>query len=797
MVLCCLLFVGESQYGGHSVLDILYAPSIFTRCPSLAPIKGKLWRMGLNYIQSSTACLPENVLDFFGAIQGDAMVSLLENLTHGLSAGLERSKSQLESRREGNQGKAFMLLVSNALKSHDQSTREGAIRCLKLISNVDNLVALVQGLQLSSNLSQTDIWPQYIENDSEVESICSFVSCIQIYSSDRLLHARIMLSLVLKAGLSQMLWWRYLKPHVKNELHLRHSSVWMEPLALFCELMASVLVVRGDDGLYDAGVPIPLSEVYNTESPKTGLLYLLKTCLWNVLWNENRKNPGTEGKHGNLRRKKFLRSAGKLLSLLHDRNGRRPFAPLTAFYAEKLPIESFHSAAAASIDREELERLHHSDMSLGGDSEEEVESEDNKVLEVLLFASPLVPFLERVKILQSLISKERSSIGDDSLPMGMLFGSHATGDDRFITVHRGRVLEDAYQSIGQSKKRDIKRRLRIAFINEFGESEAGIDGGGVFKEFLENVIKEAVSPSLGLFRSTTDNKLYPSPIAAYKDSEAFKKIEFVGLMVGKALWEGILLDLPLAPFFLKKFRGTQCGVDDLPALDPELARSLKFLINNPDTIEDMGLTFTLTDSNVAPFKEVELIPGGASICVTQENVAQFVQRVAEFKLNEQIQFPCEYFLRGFHSVIPKEWVASFNDVELQMLIGGAEGDHALDLRDMKAHVIYSGGYSIDHPVIQAFWEAMESLSRKQHADFLRFVTSCPRPPLLGFGSLEPPLTIQMVSVDDSDGHMEVDRLPTAATCLNLLKLPAYKGGVNVLRSKLAYAIEAHAGFDLS
>lgn len=32
------------------------------------------------------------------------------------------------------------------------------------------------------------------------------------------------------------------------------------------------------------------------------------------------------------------------------------------------------------------------------------------------------------------------------------------------------------------------------------------------------------------------------------------------------------MELPLAPFFLKKFRGAYCDINDLPTLDPELYR---------------------------------------------------------------------------------------------------------------------------------------------------------------------------------------------------------------------------------
>lgn len=37
------------------------------------------------------------------------------------------------------------------------------------------------------------------------------------------------------------------------------------------------------------------------------------------------------------------------------------------------------------------------------------------------------------------------------------------------------------------------------------------------------------------------------------------------------------MELPLAGFFLKKFRGMYCDLGDLPSLDPELYRNLMLL----------------------------------------------------------------------------------------------------------------------------------------------------------------------------------------------------------------------------
>lgn len=47
-----------------------------------------------------------------------------------------------------------------------------------------------------------------------------------------------------------------------------------------------------------------------------------------------------------------------------------------------------------------------------------------------------------------------------------------------------------------------------------------------------------------------------------------------GSMVGKALYEGILLEAALAPFFVLRLQGRAPTFDDLLSLDPDLHRSL-------------------------------------------------------------------------------------------------------------------------------------------------------------------------------------------------------------------------------
>ena len=79
----------------------------------------------------------------------------------------------------------------------------------------------------------------------------------------------------------------------------------------------------------------------------------------------------------------------------------------------------------------------------------------------------------------------------------------------------------------------------------------------------------------------------------------------------------------------------------------------------------------------------------------------------------------------------------------------------------------------------------------EHSKLLMFVTSCPRSPLLGFQAMEPKFTISRLDCEKPN-----EKLPTASTCFNLLRLPPYTTE-NDLRNKLLYALNANAGFEMA
>ena len=140
-------------------------------------------------------------------------------------------------------------------------------------------------------------------------------------------------------------------------------------------------------------------------------------------------------------------------------------------------------------------------------------------------------------------------------------------------------------------------------------------------------------------------------------------------------------------------------------------------------------------------------------------------------------------------MISPDLLSLFCAPELQVLISGSQS--GLSVSDLKCHTRYAGGYlSVDRH-ISRFWSIVEKeLSVEDQGLLLKFVTACERPPSLGFAGLQPPFTIQKVDCSDDQ------RLPTASTCFNVLKLPTYSSQ-KVMKEKLLQAIRSRSGFDLS
>jgi ubiquitin-protein ligase E3 C len=200
----------------------------------------------------------------------------------------------------------------------------------------------------------------------------------------------------------------------------------------------------------------------------------------------------------------------------------------------------------------------------------------------------------------------------------------------------------------------------------------------------------------------------------------------LGSMLGKAMYEGIIVELPLAAFFLKKLRGVSSDLNDLPSLDRQLYRNLLELSKPETNLEALALNFTIQRSAARPDEaDVPLMAGGADVIVDRSSLPLYLTLVADYRLNREIAPNASAFLDGFNKLIDQSWLRMFNDRELQQLISG-DSRGGFDLDDFREHVQLGGGYHADHPVIGMLWSALSKMSVRQKESFLKFVTACSR-----------------------------------------------------------------------
>ncbi|XP_011796991.1 PREDICTED: ubiquitin-protein ligase E3C [Colobus angolensis palliatus] len=456
-----------------------------------------------------------------------------------------------------------------------------------------------------------------------------------------------------------------------------------------------------------------------------------------------------------------------LVKMLKSRDTRRNFCPPNHWLSEQEDIKAdkvtqLYVPASRHVWRfRRMGRIGplQSTLDVGLESPPLSVSEERQ-LAVLTELPFVVPFEERVKIFQRLIYADKQEVQGD--------GPFLDGIN--VTIRRNYIYEDAYDKLSPENEPDLKKRIRVHLLNAHGLDEAGIDGGGIFREFLNELLKSGFNPNQGFFKTTNEGLLYPNPAAQMLVGDSFARhYYFLGRMLGKALYENMLVELPFAGFFLSKLLGTSADVDihHLASLDPEVYKNLLFLKSYEDDVEELGLNFTVVNNDLGEAQVVELKFGGKDIPVTSANRIAYIHLVADYRLNRQIRQHCLAFRQGLANVVSLEWLRMFDQQEIQVLISGAQVP--ISLEDLKSFTNYSGMLSL--LVIVS-----ENVA----------VTSCT--PAV-FQELYPAFCIH-------NGGSDLERLPTASTCMNLLKLPEFYDET-LLRSKLLYAIECAAGFELS
>ena len=170
-----------------------------------------------------------------------------------------------------------------------------------------------------------------------------------------------------------------------------------------------------------------------------------------------------------------------------------------------------------------------------------------------------------------------------------------------IRIRRDYLYEDAFENLSKDNAPNLKSmRVAVEMINQLGLDEAGIDGGGLFREFILQLLETGFDPTRGFFVLTSDGFLYPNPNIKCLVENFQAHYYFLGRVLAKvrdrpshkflarnhqdklcyqsisfqAIQCKILSQLKFAGFFLQKILSKSSSfrldVDYLASLDPQI-----------------------------------------------------------------------------------------------------------------------------------------------------------------------------------------------------------------------------------
>lgn len=355
------------------------------------------------------------------------------------------------------------------------------------------------------------------------------------------------------------------------------------------------------------------------------------------------------------------------------------------------------------------------------------------------------------------------------------------GESPFLVlkVDRKNIVEHALNQVAIRQPTDLKKPLKVVF-----EGEEGVDEGGVTKDFFQTLIRRLFDLDYSMFTYEEETRMYWFNPATMVDANEFR---LIGLICGLAIYNRVLLDVHFPLFAWKKMLGLKVGLKELASWQPMLAKGLQDLLDYPDPdVEDVFcLSFSTTVEAFGETKVIDLVPGGREKAVTNENRQEYVDRYVDWLLNESVKDQFTAFMKGFCTVVDGPALHLFRAEELELLVCGTP---QLDFKELQKAAQYEGGFSADHPQVKALWEMVHAWPQKLKSKFLLFVTGSSKAPIGGLGKITPPLKIQRNGVDDT-------RLPSSATCFNILLLPEYSSP-EVMRRQLELAIVETEGFGL-
>lgn len=236
--------------------------------------------------------------------------------------------------------------------------------------------------------------------------------------------------------------------------------------------------------------------------------------------------------------------------------------------------------------------------------------------------------------------------------------------------------------------------------------------------------------------------------------------------------------------FLAQILGLRCGYSYFETDDPELyERKIKYILENE--VADMDLVFSeevaLPDGSRA---EVDLVPNGRNVPVTEENKVEYLNKLAYYRLCDSVKEEIQLFAKGLGEIIPMDSLTLLDEQELELYLCG-QSDYNVD--DMKRNSsLVAMPFADKSTTLEYFWSIVSSFTQEERARLLQFITGSSNLPTGGFANLKPQLQIGVCS----------GSLPVSHTCFNMINLPSGRSFEELHRALLIAINFASEGFGI-
>ena len=289
-----------------------------------------------------------------------------------------------------------------------------------------------------------------------------------------------------------------------------------------------------------------------------------------------------------------------------------------------------------------------------------------------------------------------------------------------IKVRRSHLLHDSIEAVMSLGPTDMRKIWRFEFLGE-----VGIDAGGLQREWFQLVTEQLFDPDMGLWLPSASNqmamRINPASEISCPENHLIY-FRFLGRVMGKALFDGQIVAGHMVRHLYKHILGWPVTFEDLEIPDESYYNSLKSLIGL-DNIEDMCLDFTFLENDLGENRSVELVPDGANIDVTNDNLPQFLEANMKYHMMDRVKAQLTELLLGFYDVVPEPLLTIFDFQELELLMCGLP---KIDIDDWMANTNYQGYFERSGKnanTVQWFWEIVkDEFDHEQRARLLQFST---------------------------------------------------------------------------